>query len=98
MTENPSAIIGHILLSFVNNMELYQIDSETLLVGFSYIFHFSLSHPGRQWTDGGQRIQVLTSYPQDVSFFSSVHTFFFFLTLHLYLSGFYCAPAAVSGR
>lgn len=97
MTENPSAIIGHILLSFVNNMELYQIDSETLLVGFSYIFHFSLSHPGRQWTDGGQRIQVLTSYPQDVSFFSSVHTFFF-LTLHLYLSGFYCAPAAVSGR
>lgn len=78
MTENPSAIIGHILLSFVNNMELYQIDSETLLVGFSYIFHFSLSHPGRQWTDGGQRIQVLTSYPQDVSFFSSVHTFFFF--------------------
>jgi len=63
-------------------MELYQISSETLLVGLFYIFHFSLAS-GQAMDRRGQRIQVLSFCPQDVSFLSLFTSFLLYIYIFL---------------
>lgn len=63
-------------------MELYQI--ETLLAGFSYIFHFSLTSRQRMDRQGSKDSSTLFLSSRCILSFS-VHVFFFFFKKKLYI-------------